>query len=759
MKHLSWLLVACLLCAASSALDAGESAPPALVSKIKVQPDLAPDCTSLKTMAESVTRDCKNNDAKAVAIYNFMQLTHYHRQYPSEAGGVPVLKEITNYGWSLCGGLHSEQSALWRQLGWGWRFVGWEGHTTVEAQYDDRWHYLDVFLKFYAWMPDGKGGRTIAGEDDLTKNSKELISDAFTLDKGKNAVYPNNNQYVMMAGGKSNWRAPSFLTCGDTLEGTIGGLKTHRGAGSPEGWAGINHGDGSYNTDVNLALGSALTNTWDPIPDAWFWGGSNTAPGHTCGGHKDTRNDPGIGLVLEPYINSKPNRCYGNGILTFAPDFSSDAVLKSFVLAENIKYADKALAPAENGKPGVVVVLLASPYAMTKASGTIAGVEKVEVSTDGGKAFAAADAKDFSAAVKGKMAALVKVSFKEPLNALKFEAIVQNNPGALPYLSPGKNTIAVSVADAQALGENKLVVTYAYRLGSRTKSFEQLCEQGKEVAKQHNAKWADAITCVQKTFTTKDLPATFPIDCPTPKGQFPVYPRMVFLRREVLAPNATPLPLPEGAVEAKVEATDELMTLPNPFLVGAEEPPVIKPRATKTLEFPLTYIQYVDVKGAVADTGSLRWPKVPAEEDKVIAGVVLIGGELKDLPTKNLAAARICVPVIRGHKSAPGQLGAIFLKSPPEKGKAVDFKTLPDAEGAAVIPKQPADVGEYNPPKVFPIDVTRRFRAIASGEAKFSGVALRMVPNRSVDDGYTIRCDVSPTEKITLQIDVYTDQE
>ncbi len=134
---------------------------PGLVAEIKVLPDKAPDCSSLKSIVESITRECKTNDEKAIAIYNFMQLTHYHFAYPGEPGGLPVLKEINCYGWSLCGGLHSEESALWRQLGWGWRFVGWDGHTTVEANYDGKWHYLDAFLKFYAWKPDpGRPGRT-----------------------------------------------------------------------------------------------------------------------------------------------------------------------------------------------------------------------------------------------------------------------------------------------------------------------------------------------------------------------------------------------------------------------------------------------------------------------------------------------------------------------------------------------------------------------------------------------------------------------
>lgn len=537
----------------------------ALVRGIKVLPDKAPDCSSLKSIAESVTRECKTNDEKAIAIYNFMQLSHYHRAYAGEpGGGLPALKEIVCYGWGLCGGLHSVQSALWRELGWGWRFIGWPGHTTVEAQYDGRWHYIDVFLKIFAWMPDGKGGRTLAGEYDLKANPKELLQDAFVMDKARNVAYMKSDQFVMID-GKANWRAHDFLSCGDTLDK----MPNLNRVGPSESWAGYDHATGSYSTDVNLAPGFALTNTWDAVPDAWWWyPGAKGAPAHTCPGHKDTRNDPGYGLVLEPYVNSKPARSYANGALTFAPDFSNDAFLKALVSIENAKVAGKALVPAEAGRAASIVFRLASPYIMTKASGEAAGADTVEVSVDDGKTFKAVDIKNFTDAVKVKLAALVRVTFKESLKSLRIEAIVQNNPGALPYLSPGKNTVTVSVADPKALGENKLVVTYAYRLGSRASSFDQLCAKGKRVANQSDAKWADAVTCVQKTFTAKDLPATFEINCPTPKGQYPVYPRMVFVRREVIAPASSPMPLPDGAVEAKVGPDDELASLPNPFLVG-----------------------------------------------------------------------------------------------------------------------------------------------------------------------------------------------
>jgi hypothetical protein len=730
--------------------------PPGLVSRIKVLPDQAPDCTSLKTIAESVTRGCRNNDAKAIAIYNFMQLTHYHRAYPSEPGGLPVLKEIHCYGWSLCGGLHAEQSAIWRELGWDWRFVGWDGHTTVEARYDDRWHYLDVFLKFYAWMPDGQGGRTIAGEADLNHNAQALIQDVFVFDPGRRCVYMKDNPFVLN-GEKANWRAPEFLACGDELSGVISGLKTQRGADRSPGWNAINHASGGYSAEVNLAPGFSLMNTWDPTPDAWFWAGQKTAPAHTCGGHKDTRNDPGFGLVLEPYVNSKPARSYGNGILTFAPDFSSDSFLKAFSHVENVKFADNALVPADAGRPAAVVLNLASPYILTKAKGEATGADTVEVSVDGGKTFKPADLKDFSEMVKGRIAALIKVTFNEALKDLRIEALVQNNPGALPYLSPGKNVVSVSVANPEALDKNRLVVTYAYRLGSRAKSFEQLCEEGKEIAKQHNARWSDAVTCVRKVFAASELPTTFEIDCPTPKGEVPVYPRMMFLRREVIAPGSSPLPLPAGAVVAKVSPGEELMGLPNPFLIGTETPPPVKARAVRTVHIPLSYVQFINEMGEVGGQGTLRWPKNRGEERKVVAGAVVVSGVLKALPARGLAAARLIVPITQGHAKAPGKLGVVFLKTPVEPGKACDFKELGDIAGTTLIPKQPEDLIEYKPPRLVSLDVTRAVKTVAAGEAKFNGLALRMVPDRGTDEGWTVRCDIPPTEKIFLDLDIYAD--
>ena len=749
------LAVSLGLASAASAASA-DLAVPAVVRGITVLPDKAPDCSSLKAIAASVTRGLQSNDQKAIAIYNFMRLTHYHRAYPSEPGGVPVLKEINTYGWSLCGGLHAEQSALWRELGWNWRFVGWPGHTTVEAQYDGRWHYLDVFLKFYAWMPDPNrpGGRTIAGQDDLAANPQELVLDAFVLDPARKVAYARGNEFDLR-GDKANWQAPAFLTCGDDLAGVVAGVKARSRAGSPEGWAGMNHATGNYSADVSLAPGFALTSSWDKRADAWYWPGSKVPPSHTCG-DKEIRNSPEKGPIAEPYLASDWNsESYASGQLVFRPDFSSAAVLRSFATVENTKVAGGALVAADPAQPARVTVLLQSPYVLTQAGGTADGVEQCEVSLDGGKVWKPAKLADFGKIVSGQVTARVRLTFRT-LKDLRLEATVQNNPFALPFLSPGKNEISVAVADPAALGENRLVVTYAYRPGARRRSYEQLFLAGKEIARAHDASWDTTPTVVQKVFTARDLPAKFDLDVPTPKGQHAVFPRMVFVRREVLAPGQSPLPLPADAHPPQSQPGDELKTLPNPLHVGTQPPPPRVVRPLKTVTLPLVPGNFVTRSGEPPAANALRWPKTAQEKVDPVA--FLIGGELKGLPAlKELAGARLVFPVARAHDKAPTKFGATALRAPFVPGAAYDFKQLGDLLGTVILPQLAADAPSWNPAREFKLDVTRHLRAILSGEAKFHGFALRVVPDRGVDDGWTVRVQLPAQPKIFLELDTYTD--
>ena len=91
------------------------------------------------------------------------------------------------------------------------------------------------------------------------------------------------------------------------------------------------------------------------------------------------------------------------------------------------------------------------------------------------------------------------------------------------------------------------------------------------------------------------------------------------------------------------------------------------------------------------------------------------------------------------------------------KGKACDFKELENITGTTVIPMQPAGEAEYKPAKEFGIDVTSAVKAIARGEAKFNGLGLRIVPERGIDDGWTVRCLISPGAGAYLEVDTFAD--
>ena len=746
--------------AASAVAQNREAANPesvsGLVTQIKILPDKAPDCSSLKAIVESVTRGCQTNDEKAIAIYNFMRLTHYHRAYPSERGGIPVLKEINCYGWSLCGGLHAEQSALWRELGWDWRFVGWPGHTTVEAFYDGRWHYLDVFLKFYAWMPDPKDPqrRTIAGEDDLAADPQKLLFDAFVMDQSRKVMYAKGNEFEII-GERANWQAPAFLVCGDDLAGIADALKHKNRVGPSEGWGGMLHATGDYSADVNLAPGFALTNTWDKIDNAWYWADSKIEPCHTCG-DKEIRNSPEKGPVAEPYLGADWKcESYANGQLDFRPDLSSDACLQSFAAVENVKVVDGGLVAAKSGQQARVTVLLQSPYILTQAHGSAEGIEKFEVSIDNGATWKAAKLSDFGAAVAGNVQALARLTIRDRLHDLHIQATVQNNPFALPYLSPGKNIVTVSVADPQALGDNKLVVTYAYREGARLKSYEQLCLEGKEIARAHDAAWDTTPKVVQKVFSADELPAKFEIDIPTPKGLHPVFPRMLFVRREVIAPNQQPLALPADTLPpTTISEAEELIALPNPLLTGTQPPPAKPIRPVKTRTIELNPSHFVSKTGEVLTSNFLKWPK--NDKEKVDAIAFLIGGELGELPAlKDLAAARLVFPATRSHQEAPTKIGVTGLRTTFKPNQPYDFSKLGDVLGTAIVPTLADDAPSWSPAKEFKLDVTRHIRSILIGGAEFHGFALRVVPDRGVDDGWTVRVQLPHKPKIYLEIESY----
>ena len=741
----SWVVLVFCLGLAGSAVFAEP------LNEVKIVNDRAPDCSSLESIVATVTRGCKSDDERAVALYNFCRYAYYHHAYPNEPGGISALKFINVYGWGLCGGQHSVMAAIWEEAGYPWRYRGWSspGHTTVEVFYRDRWHYLDTFLKFYTWMPDPQapGRRTIASQEDIRANPT-LVTDAFRLDPARNVCYQVDNQFDYI-GEKVNWTAPAFMVCGDTLPGVLSGVGSSRNAGSPRGWGGIRFDDPDYSTAVNLGVGYALTLDWDKIDDAFYFRGRDRGPYHTCG-DKDYRNCPAIGPLLEPYNAKDRARSWSNGTLVFQPDLRNDAFLGSLQEMQNALWRNGALEPQDPARPGVFVVEMSSPYVVAKASGRIDSADaRTEFSPDQAN-WTPVELADLSQSAAGRYRYYVRVTFRKPVRAVELVSVVQHNQEALPYLAPGRNAITVAATNPQALGKNRLVVTYAYCLGSRTSTPEEVFERDAEIARAHYASWSDTPVVVQQTI--QKLPARFEIPVPTPKGHQPVYPRMLFVRREVLAPGEAPREVPAGASAPAVGPNDVLAALPNPWMIGTTKPPSQPDRPSRTTLLPATKTSYVSMQGEVFGHQFVKWLK-----DNSDAWILLAGFDREKLPAaERLAAAKLVLYVEEAHNKAPMQAAAVALEGAFEPGKPYDFSKLGKTVGWTIVQKGGGPGAPFDPPRRYEIDVTREVRRWVR-DGKFPGLAVRIVPNRGIDDGWTVRFTPAREKPVELEIATYTE--
>lgn len=540
------------------------------VRDIKIVSSVAPDASSLKSLVASITKGLNNNDEKAIAIYNYLIFNNYHFAYPVEKDGIAVLKELNVYGWSLCGGLHTLQGALWREMGWDWRYTGWSnpGHTTIEAFYDGKWHYLDVFLKFYAWMPDAAapGGRTIASQEDIKKNPN-IVKDQFVFDSEKEVYYQKDNGYKII-NGKANWRAPVFLSCKDNTEGVLKGTSNWSAKGSPTSWSGIKFDEDGYSTDINLAKGFSLDLLWNRIEGAHWWKADRkVAPQHSCS-DRDFRNSAAIGLLIEPYReqNKGQGRSFSSGKLGYKLNVNEKA-LESFVSVENVRVEGKSIVRIDSNKPGWLVLQLKSPYVMSLGSARANDLVDAEISVDEGKTFSAVSLADFSKNIGGAYSCYLKIPVIKELKELDVEIIVQHNCRALPYLAPGENKINVSLLDPSDLKDNSLVITYIFQVGKKSRSFDQYVESDKEIAKSISSEWGPEVYFVQKILKTSDFKNgsfSFDIDIATKKGKYPAYPRMISLKREIVGPGEKPQLLPKDAILFD-GSEGEMVSLPYPF--------------------------------------------------------------------------------------------------------------------------------------------------------------------------------------------------
>jgi hypothetical protein len=465
--------------------------------------------------------------------------------------------------------------------------------------------------------------------------------------------------------------------------------------------------------NLSLVPGQRITWFWYNVdkPHPQLKSGKGMA--HSCARGADVRNPVNFAF-WEPYYyegegshpEQKSRRMYANGEIVFEPDLGAAAPLGFTELAN---LAGPGLVP-QGDKPGTAMVRLHSPYvlvggrlALKAAAGSdLAGVT-VAVTRDG-KNFKPASGKldadgvlDLSAeAAEGWCYDFgVKVTMpnaKSALSGFKLELPFLHNKYVRPYLMAGDNEVKFAARNPETLGQCPVTVQYTWQEGPNWDQAE---------VKRHVQTVKDAASSTWKIKVGGEK-----------------YPRMKTLT------------------------------------VGAAwTPVVVKPAAVNTIKVRLKAVQFVNDKGEVAPTGRLQWPKNEADAKNVKAGTLLLMGDFSAVPTKGIAAVRLVVPVTKGGFKSKFKLGAVLLSDAIEAGKALDVKGLVKIAGTGIVPMQPdANQPEFKPALPLTMNITASFKDLAKAP---TGIALRLVPDREVDQGYIAGCQVSATDPIVLEVDVY----
>ena len=100
------------------------------------------------------------------------------------------------------------------------------------------------------------------------------------------------------------------------------------------------------------------------------------------------------------------------------------------------------------------------------------------------------------------------------------------------------------------------------------------------------------------------------------------------------------------------------------------------------------------------------------------------------------------------------QAAVVQLDAPFEVGKPFDFTKLGRTAGTTVVAQGGGPDAPFVQPRRYEIDVTRLVRAWATGQPQH-GLALRIVPNRGVDDGWTVRFTPDQEKAVELEIATY----
>lgn len=448
------------------------AARPTRIHNIKILSDQMDDVTTTENILRSFLKPTMSEAQRCDALWRATVKYRHQTVPPNELLAAdweahdPV-KLFNVYGYCMCCCSSAVIEALNRLDGREARGRILNGHSVPEVRYDDDWHMYDASLITYFPKP---GGGLPASVDEIS----QAVGDWYAEHPGHQRQSQKLLE-VMRADGWTGWksRGPKLLANCPFYRLGYFPARTH-------GWdATMQEYDRKCEIyEYGYQLGHRALLSLRP-------GESFVREAGNRGWHVNMHESPdwdglratsadGDMEYLREFFPKYRGGMVGNGFHRYAPDLSSGGLAAGAETFENLAVARSQTSPerpivqlAAGGKPGTVVIPLASPYVYLGGRLSLkawrqsdADSVQVSLSTNNARSFQQIwsadqtgwnDAEvDLSPYTFRRYAYWIKIELRSDtaagtgLTELSIENRIQHAPRTLPFLNQGDNTLTVS---------------------------------------------------------------------------------------------------------------------------------------------------------------------------------------------------------------------------------------------------------------------------------------------------------------------------
>ena len=117
---------------------------------------------TVEDMAAEITRGCASEQEKAMAVFNFVDKETYWWSYPKDITSDNPVRHFNSYGYHICSQAACQFVALCRAAGLEARVYEIWHHTVAEAKWDGAWHHMDADLGIWYLKADNRSIASIA---------------------------------------------------------------------------------------------------------------------------------------------------------------------------------------------------------------------------------------------------------------------------------------------------------------------------------------------------------------------------------------------------------------------------------------------------------------------------------------------------------------------------------------------------------------------------------------------------------------------